>query len=268
MVLVNHRKNKNSNYSYINKKIAVMKKINIQIINPNGTDIYDKVTYQVANSVVSEKTVINVTNLEGKVPKTAFLPKSSVLMNPLLEACTKSEKEGFDAIIIACCDDPGLDYAKELVSIPVTGPMEAAAFTSSSLGRMGVIAPKIKSGDNENLPTDTNWVRRHIHKYGILHNFSSVEYALCPHPSDEIINKYINEDTESLCNIVRNGMASSIEKEADKLFDKFLMNDTKVIFFACTIWSGLLENLKNKTNLKILDPVATPVIYAESLAKL
>ena len=58
----------------------------ILILNPNGTNIYDDVTLEVAEKAVSSDTNVTVRNLSGSVPKTAFLPATSVLMNQLLTA--------------------------------------------------------------------------------------------------------------------------------------------------------------------------------------
>lgn len=44
------------------------------------------------------------------------------------------EEEGYDAIILGCYGDPGLDALRELVSIPVIGPGEATALMAASLG--------------------------------------------------------------------------------------------------------------------------------------
>ena len=56
----------------------------ILVLNPNGTNIYDQVTLDVAKNSVSSDTSILVKNLSGSVPKTAFLPATSVLMSELL----------------------------------------------------------------------------------------------------------------------------------------------------------------------------------------
>ena len=37
-----------------------------------------------------------------------------------------AEAEGMDAVIIDCMADPGLDPARELASIPIIGPAQAA----------------------------------------------------------------------------------------------------------------------------------------------
>lgn len=44
------------------------------------------------------------------------------------------EQAGWDAIILGCYGDPGLDALRELVSIPVIGPGEATALMAASLG--------------------------------------------------------------------------------------------------------------------------------------
>ena len=50
------------------------------------------------------------------------------------------ESQGWDALILGCFGDPGLDALRELLSIPVIGPGEASALTAASLGhRFSVI---------------------------------------------------------------------------------------------------------------------------------
>lgn len=50
------------------------------------------------------------------------------------------DQEGWDAIILGCYGDPGLDAFRELLSIPVIGPGEATALLAAALGhRFSVI---------------------------------------------------------------------------------------------------------------------------------
>ena len=103
--------------------------------------------------------IVVVRSLAGTgVPTTVFLPAASLFTNQLLGAVEQGEKDGFDAVVIACCSDPGLEDAKDLVSIPVTAPMEEPAVaTAVGLGRLAVIAPRIESAEGENLPQSANW---------------------------------------------------------------------------------------------------------------
>ena len=44
------------------------------------------------------------------------------------------QEEGWDAIILGCFGDPGLDAMRELLTIPIIGPGEASALMAASLG--------------------------------------------------------------------------------------------------------------------------------------
>src|SRR5262249_57883055 len=54
----------------------------------------------------------------------------------VVQRVRKAEKQGFDAVFISCCYDPGLAEARELVDIPVTGAFEAGP------PHAGLIAPR------------------------------------------------------------------------------------------------------------------------------
>ena len=45
------------------------------------------------------------------------------------------EEEGYDAAIIGCFSDPGLEAARELVDMPVIGPCESSMLLAAGLGR-------------------------------------------------------------------------------------------------------------------------------------
>ncbi len=58
----------------------------------------------------------------------------------MLESAVQAEREGYHAIITGCAGDPGLDAARELVQIPVTGPGESGMILANMLGfRFSVI---------------------------------------------------------------------------------------------------------------------------------
>ena len=60
----------------------------------------------------------------------------------LFEMVVEAERRGFDAVLTGCFGDPGVDAARELVSIPVIGPGEASLHTACMLGyRFSIICP-------------------------------------------------------------------------------------------------------------------------------
>ena len=52
----------------------------------------------------------------------------------LLDGVIQAEREGYDAVIIGCADDPGIREARQAVDIPVVAPAEAAMMLACSLG--------------------------------------------------------------------------------------------------------------------------------------
>ena len=192
---------------------------------------------------------------------------ASLLMNQLLGAVEQGERDGYDAVVIACASDPGLADAKELVSIPVTAPLEAAIATGRALGRLGIVAPRIESGEEENLPQDANWVRRLVHAYGGESAFAGVFSAPCGHPPADLVDRLVVEDPLELRAAVRREMAESIAGPAgDAAESAWRDHDATVLFFACTLWSALLEPVRERVPVPVLDPLITPVRYAEMLA--
>ena len=240
----------------------------ILLINPLGVNVYDELVDEVVRPAIGSDTELTVRSLAGTgVPETAFLPAASLLMNQLLSAVQQGERDGFDAVVIGCASDPGLVDAKELVSIPVTAPMEAAFATGRAFGRLAVVAPRIESGEGENLPQDANWVRRLVHAYDGGSIFAGVFSAPCPHPPADVVDRLLADDPRELRALVRRGMASAVAGPAgDAAEAAFRDHDAAVLFFACTIWSGLLEPVRDRVPVPVLDPLITPVRYAEMLA--
>lgn len=58
----------------------------------------------------------------------------------------QAQKEGFDAVFICCCYDPGLWESRELVDLPVTAAFEASShYTNAISQRYSVIATESKT---------------------------------------------------------------------------------------------------------------------------
>lgn len=57
-----------------------------------------------------------------------------IAIPPTLDLIMACEREGYDAAIIGCFGDPGLEAARELVTMPVVGPCESAMLLAAGLG--------------------------------------------------------------------------------------------------------------------------------------
>ncbi len=83
-----------------------------------------------------------------------------------------AEKNGYDAVVLDCFGDPGLDAAREAVEIPVIGANQAAIHMASQLaGRFSVI---------NILPETEHLIRSLIIKYGLIQNLASIRTIHVP----------------------------------------------------------------------------------------
>ena len=57
-----------------------------------------------------------------------------IAIPPTLDLIMQCERDGYDAAIIGCFGDPGLEAARELVSMPVVGPCESSLLLAAGLG--------------------------------------------------------------------------------------------------------------------------------------
>jgi allantoin racemase len=67
---------------------------------------------------------------------------AGVVVPELIRLAPLAQQRGFDALIIGCYSDPGLDALRELLTIPVVGPGAASLHLAAQLGtRIGVLTP-------------------------------------------------------------------------------------------------------------------------------
>lgn len=57
-----------------------------------------------------------------------------IAIPPTLDLIMQCERDGYDAAIIGCFGDPGLEAARELVAMPVVGPCESSMLLAAGLG--------------------------------------------------------------------------------------------------------------------------------------
>ena len=106
----------------------------ICFLNPFGTDSYDE--------LIESTLAAGAARLHrGRDPPPAHAPRNIDYYAPkhlaeteIMMAAVEAERDGFDAFVIGCCYDPGLTQCRELVNIPVVGPLEASVLLSRLFG--------------------------------------------------------------------------------------------------------------------------------------
>ncbi|KQV32653.1 hydantoin racemase [Rhizobium sp. Root1203] len=98
----------------------------INFINPFGSASYDEIILKTLSHYASEGTALDVTHLENCPADIDFFYSKHMIEQALYEAIMVSQEAGYDAVIVGCLYDPGVRVARELVDVPVIGPLEAS----------------------------------------------------------------------------------------------------------------------------------------------
>ena len=205
-------------------------------------EVYEEITYRELEQVASKDTEIHVASLE-KGPASIESAYDEALAVPgILELVAKAEKKGFDAVIIDCMGDPGLEPAREIVDIPVVGSCQASLAIASTLGQKFSVVTALKSMT----PLFHDLVR----KYGYSTNFASVRSIEVPVLD---LEKRWNEMKEALA---REGRAAIEQDGAD------------VIVLGCTGMIGMAKELQETLKVPVVDPAPAALKLAELLVTL
>ena len=217
----------------------------IAFINPFGTAAFDEIIRETLVPYAMRGTLVDVIHLEGVPENIDYYYPKHLMELAIFEKVRQLEEAGYDAVVVGCCYDPGVRVARELVDIPVIGPLEAAMNYASYVGhRFTVITDHRKA-----LPWLEDLVR--------LHGTANCRGVRC-------IDWYVTEMIQDTTAVANDAAAACLEA---------LRKDTsEVVILGCTIIGGCLEREIMTTGrhreLPILNPNLLALKAAESLADL
>jgi allantoin racemase len=91
---------------------------------------------------------------------------AALIVPELLKVAPEAERDGFDAVIIGCFSDPGIDSLREIIEMPVIGPGASAMHLAAQLGsRFSIISPLAGGGGR---------VAARLRSLGLSDKFASV----------------------------------------------------------------------------------------------
>ncbi|QEX25240.1 Asp/Glu/hydantoin racemase [Hypericibacter adhaerens] len=108
--------------------------VRINFINPFGTPVYNNLIKETLLSYARPDTEIVITNTENCPENIDYYYNKHIVELVVMEDVMRAEQQGFDAVIVGCCYDPGVRVARELVDIPVIGPLEATIMMAPYYG--------------------------------------------------------------------------------------------------------------------------------------
>jgi allantoin racemase len=112
----------------------------ILVVNSNTTASVTSRIAAAACAAAQAGTLIEAVSAPYGLPL-VVTPADWAVAGPPTLAAMEARRGGFDAAVVACFGDPGVEEAKGLFGVPVIGISEAAFHTASLLGRrFGVVS--------------------------------------------------------------------------------------------------------------------------------
>ncbi|MBI2469566.1 MAG: hydantoin racemase [Candidatus Rokubacteria bacterium] len=217
----------------------------IEFINPFGTPIYDQLIQETLLPYAGADTKVEVTHLTGCPANIDYYYPKHLMEIAIFDRVIEAEKRGCDAVIIGCCYDPGVLVARELVDVPVVGPLEA----SLAIGRYFGHDFTVLTDHHKAVP----YLRDMVRLYGYEPSCRAVR----------CINWWVTDMVKDPAAVA--GETVRIATEAMK------EDESEVVILGCTIIAGCLEQrvlAGEHRDVPIINPNLAALKMAELLADL
>jgi allantoin racemase len=106
----------------------------ILVVNPNASVEMTDVIREQLHAVARPDVVVDVVNPPGAPPAIESALDEAACVPPMLALVRQAASRGYEAVVIACFSDPGLDAAREATDLPVVGIQDAAMHLAAQLG--------------------------------------------------------------------------------------------------------------------------------------
>jgi allantoin racemase len=197
------------------------------------------------SSVAGLGTEITLTQI-GRGPASIESEFDAALAAPdVILKIVEAEREGVDAAVIDCMDDPGLLAAREMVSIPVVGPCQTTMHLASLLGhRFSVVTV---------MECSTSGFENRAKLYGVSDKLASVRWVDIP-----VLDLSSSE----------NRLLHDLVEESVKAVES---DGAHVVVFGCTGLLGYADAVRQAlerrghVGIPVIDPLPATIRFAEML---
>ena len=214
----------------------------IFVINPNTSESVTDHIRRELEKIKRSDTELTVVNPEHGPVSIESVYDETLVGPPTLELVRRANEEGYDAIVLACFSDPGLDAAKEISDIPVVGIEEATMHIAAMLGHKFSITTAFRS----RAPTRDV----HVRLRGLESAFAS---TLVLNMSVLEMDAHPAEAKARIQELAR----QAVEEDG-----------AEVIILGCAGLAGYAEDIEREVGVVVLDPTSVAFKVAEAIADL
>ena len=210
------------------------------VINPNSTASMTEKVGLAARRVASPGTEVIATNPENTPVSIEGYYDEALSVPGLLQIIQTTPD--FDAVIIACFDDTGLDAARCLTDKPVIGIGEAAYhFASMISNKFSVVTTLARS-----VPA----LEHNLHRYGLATRCARVR-------SSEVAVLELEHPGSDACNRISAEIGRAVVEDR-----------AEAIVLGCAGMADLADRLSEEHGLPVLDGVSCAIKLAEAMVGL
>lgn len=219
----------------------------ICFLNPFGTDAYDALVEATLTPSLRGTTEVEIRHLQHAPRNIDFFAGKHLVETEIMKAAIEAEQDGFDAFVIGCCYDPALSQCRELVDIPVIGPMEASVLLSRLFGHsFAIVTDHYKA-----VPELRDMVRR----YGVEPNCRAIDAI------DWQIESVVADP------------AGCAQATYDRVLEVVARSGAETVALGCTIVAAsyelaLMNGEATLGEISVINPNAVAVKVAEMFADL
>jgi|LSQX01.2.fsa_nt_gb allantoin racemase len=215
----------------------------ILYIKPSAYDTMDAEIKRYLEKYKDKDTEVDVVSMPRGPKHLEYLYYQSIAYHEILKTVERAEKDGYNAAVIGCFDDPGLYPAREISeTMFVTGPGEASMLIAATLGG----SFSIIVGCDKWIPQ----MRDNVRKYGSsekLASFRSLGLGVLDFRKDPAFT------------------AKRMRQEIQRAINE---DKAEVILLGCTMEFGFFEELQGQFGVPVIDVMLAAFKYAEFLAGL
>lgn len=216
----------------------------IRVIAPLTSKEFEAMTLEELSPAARPDTEISVVALDKGPASIESAYEEALAVPDTVAKIVQAEKDGVDAVIIDCMGDPGLDAAREVVSIPVVGPAESSMHIAAMLGHKFSVVTVL----DRLIP----FFDHHATKMGLTGQMASVRSVNIP-----VL------ELDDHARLLKALVDESVKAVRD--------DGAHVIIFGCTGLAGLAkeveEDLKKQgiSDVPVIDPAIVALKIAEAL---
>jgi allantoin racemase len=213
----------------------------IMVINPNTSVSMTDHMRRELEPIVRPGTELTVTCPERGPISIESAYDEALAVPPTLELVRKANREGYDAVILACFSDPGLYAAKEISDILVVGIQEVSLRVATTLGARFTILTLFK----ERIPHKENDVWRN---------------RLTP---------YLASVRELGMSVLETDERPEEAKRRIKEVARKAVEDdlAEVIVLGCAGMVGYAEEAARELGIVVIDPTSVTLKYTEAMVE-